>query len=140
MNRKHFLGNMAALIGGISVPIKRSLAAGADEELVYKKPPFLKKGDAIGITAPAGWITPEEIQPAVQIMESWGYKIVRGDTIGKKDFTFGGTDEERLNDLQKMLDDPTIKAIMCARGGYGSVRIVDRIDWTKFKAHPKWII
>lgn len=140
MNRKYFLGNVIALIGGITLPAKKSLAVDANEELVYRRPPFLKKGDSIGITAPAGWITQEEIQPAVQVMQSWGYKMVTGDTIGKKDFTFGGTDEERLNDFQKMLDDPNIKAIMCARGGYGSVRIVDRIDWTKFKAHPKWIV
>ena len=83
MNRKHFLGNIAALVGGIAIPIKQSLAASGDEELVYKKPRYLQKGDSIGITAPAGWITQEEIQPAVQVMESWGYKIVTGDTIGK---------------------------------------------------------
>lgn len=140
MNRKIFLGTTAALIGGMTIPFKRSLAADHPAKLLYRKPAYLKKGDIIGITAPAGWITPEEIQPAVQVMESWGFKIQVGNTIGKKDFTFGGTDDERLNDFQQMLDDPKIKAIMCARGGYGSVRIVDRINWTKFKAKPKWII
>ena len=140
MNRKSFIGTAAALIGGITIPLKKSLASGKNKELIYKKPPYLKKGNIIGITAPAGWITQEEIQPAVQVMESWGYKIQTGDTIGKKDFTFGGTDDERLDDLQKMLDDPNIKAIMCARGGYGSIRIVDRINWAKFKLKPKWII
>lgn len=140
MNRKSFLGTAVALIGGITIPFKRSMAGGSFEFLTYKKPPYLKKGDTIGITAPAGFITPEEIQPAIQIMQSWGYEIQIGDTIGKKDFTFGGTDDERLSDFQKMLDDPKIKAIMCARGGYGSIRIVDRINWTKFKLKPKWII
>lgn len=140
MNRKNFLGTTAALIGGMTIPFKESLAADHPAKLVYRKPAYLKKGDVIGITAPAGWITPEEIQPAVQVMESWGFKIQVGNTIGKKDFTFGGTDEERLNDFQQMLDDPKVKAIMCARGGYGSVRIVDRINWTKFKAKPKWVI
>jgi len=139
MNRKSFVGTVAALIGGISIPFKKSFAAD-DEDLLYKKPPYLKNGDVVGITAPAGFITQEEIQPAVQLMQNWGYKIVFGDTIGKRDFTFGGTDEERLNDLQKMLDDPKIKAIMCARGGYGSIRIVDRLNWIKFKVNPKWII
>lgn len=139
MNRKSFLGNVAALIGGITIPVKKSLAW-YDDEIVFKKPPYLKEGDAIGITSPAGFITNEEIQPAVQVLQNWGYKTRIGDTIGKRDFTFGGTDEERLNDFQKMLDDPTIKAIMCARGGYGSLRIVDQINWTKFKLHPKWII
>jgi muramoyltetrapeptide carboxypeptidase len=140
MKRKTFLGTAAALIGGMTIPLKKSFAESSSETLIYKKPPYLKNGDIIGITAPAGFITQEEIQPAVQVMQSWGYKIHAGDTIGKKDFTFGGTDDERLNDLQKMLDDPKIKAIMCARGGYGSIRIVDRINWTKFKLKPKWII
>ncbi len=103
-------------------------------------PRYLKKGDMIGITAPAGYITAEEIAPSVQLMENWGYQIKVGDTIGKKDFTFAGTDEERLTDFQKMLDDPKVKAIMCARGGYGSIRILDKINWTRFKTKPKWII
>jgi muramoyltetrapeptide carboxypeptidase len=140
MDRKHFLGTASALIAGATIPLHSTAMEKKEEKLIFKKPPYLKAGDTIGITAPAGWITQEEIQPAVQVMESWGYEIQVGDTIGKKDFTFGGTDEERLQDLQKMLNDTNIKAIMCARGGYGAVRIVDGIDWTKFKAHPKWII
>jgi muramoyltetrapeptide carboxypeptidase len=140
MNRKNFLGTVMALIGGISVPVKKLFAEASSEGVIFKKPPYLKNGDTIGITAPAGFITNEELQPAIQVMQAWGYKIQIGDTIGKRDFTFGGTDNERLNDLQKMMDDPKIKAIMCARGGYGSIRIVDRINWTKFKLKPKWII
>lgn len=130
----------ATLMGSLSIPFKNMAAAEETETPLYRKPPYLKQGDTIGITAPAGFISCEDIQPALQAMESWGYSIKIGDTIGKKDFTFGGTDEERLADLQKMLDDPKIKAIMCARGGYGSIRIVDRINWTKFRARPKWII
>jgi muramoyltetrapeptide carboxypeptidase len=141
MDRKHFLGAASTLLAGATISLQNSMAAGKKEErTIFRKPPYLKAGDTIGITAPAGWITPEEVQPAVQVMESWGYKIQVGDTIGKKDFSFGGTDQERLNDFQTMLDDRNIKAIMCARGGYGAVRIVDRINWTKFKEHPKWII
>lgn len=141
MNRKNFLTTTAALFGGAMLPSQKSFAEdNNDKKHSYRKPSYLKKGDIIGITAPAGWITAEEIQPAVQVMQSWGYKILVGETIGKKDFTFAGTDDERLNDLQKMLDDKSVKAIMCARGGYGSVRIVDRINWTKFKQHPKWVI
>jgi muramoyltetrapeptide carboxypeptidase len=64
-------------------------------------------------------------------MESWGYKIKIGETIDKRDFTFGGTDEERTKDFQQMIDDPKIKAIMCARGGYGVVRIIDRLKLGK---------
>jgi muramoyltetrapeptide carboxypeptidase len=140
MNRKHFLGTAATLVTGAAMPFSKSMAGGLDENALFKKPPYLKKGDVIGITSPAGAIKVEEIQPAIAVMQSWGYQIKVGDTIGKKDFTFGGNDEERLSDLQQMLDDPTIKAIMCARGGYGSLRIVDRINWTKFKAKPKWLI
>ncbi|MFL5788435.1 MAG: LD-carboxypeptidase, partial [Flavisolibacter sp.] len=81
-----------------------------------------------------------EILPAMQLMETWGFKIRTGSTIGKSDFTFGGTDEERAADLQQLLNDPQIKAIMCARGGYGAVRIVDKLNWTKFIKHPKWLI
>ena len=73
-------------------------------------------------------------------MENWGFKIRIGDTVGKKDFTFGGTDEERAKDFQQMLDDDSIKAIMCARGGYGAVRIIDKFDFRKFATNPKWII
>lgn len=103
-------------------------------------PLHLKQGDVIGITSPAGYITSAEIQSAVKKIESWGYKIKIGNTIDKRDFTFGGSDDERAKDFQAMLDDPNIKAIMCARGGYGSVRIIDKLNWEKFKARPKWII
>jgi len=105
-----------------------------------KTPPFLNPGDTIGITSPAGYISLAEIQPSVQLMESWGFKIQVGSTIGKKDFTYGGTDEERAADLQQMLDNPDIKAIMCARGGYGLVRIIDQLDFKQFVAQPKWVI
>lgn len=141
MNRKHFLGAAGTLLAGTILPAPPTDAKlyMADKP-IYKKPPYLQPGDTIGITSPAGYITLEEIQPAVQVMQSWGYTIKIGDTIGKRDFTFGGTDAERTADLQQMLDDKSIKAIMCARGGYGSVRIVDAIDWTGFKKHPKWVI
>ncbi len=140
MDRKQFLGNAAALAAGSGLGFTGKLGMDEETALPIKKPPYLKPGDVIGITSPAGPVTPEEILPAVSVLESWGYTIKSGNTIGKKDFNFGGTDEERLADLQQMLDDPSIKAIMCARGGYGSLRIVDRINWTKFKAKPKWLI
>jgi muramoyltetrapeptide carboxypeptidase len=139
MQRKQFLGLSASLITGLTFPLKKSLAAN-DEETVYIRPPYLKQGDTIGITSPAGYITLEELKPAIGIMESWGYKIKVGAAIGKRDFTRGGTEIERVNDLQQMLNDPKIKAIMCGRGGYGSISIVDKLNWTKFKANPKWVI
>jgi muramoyltetrapeptide carboxypeptidase len=140
MDRKHFL-TASALAAASTIPFKKTIASFADEEEVfYKIPPYLRQGSVIGITSPAGPITIEEMKPAIQLMESWGYRISIGKTIGKKDFNLGGTDEERLNDLQDMLDDPDIDAIMCARGGYGSIRIVDKLKWNKFKSKPKWLI
>lgn len=103
-------------------------------------PPYLKSGDRIGITSPAGYITHTDIQPAMQQMQSWGLIVRVGETIGKRDHTFGGTDEERIADMQQMLDDPSLQAIMCARGGYGVVRIIDKLNFEKFKKHPKWMI
>lgn len=94
----------------------------------------------MGITSPAGYITLKEIQPATDKLNEWGFQVVVGTTIGKRDYTFGGTDEERAADFQQMLDDPKLKAILCARGGYGMVRIIDRLNFEKFKLHPKWII
>jgi muramoyltetrapeptide carboxypeptidase len=141
MNRKKFLASASSILAAASLPVLRAANPTTDdEEMIATSPLFLKKGDTIGITSPAGYITIEEIQPAIIQMESWGYKIKVGDTIGKKDFTFGGTDEERVNDFQQMLNDPKIKAIMCARGGYGAVRIIDKLNWDKFKTKPKWII
>ena len=109
-------------------------------EALSIKPAYLKKGDTIGITCPAGFITSEDIQPAILKIKEWGFDVRIGEAVDKKDFTFGGTDEERLADFQTMLDDKKVKAIFCARGGYGSIRIIDKLDFTKFVVHPKWII
>ena len=94
----------------------------------------------MALPALQAYITLAEIQPAVNKLTEWGFQISIGNTVGKKDFTFGGTDEERLNDFQQMLDDKKIDAILCARGGYGAVRIIDKIDFKQFAVHPKWII
>jgi muramoyltetrapeptide carboxypeptidase len=136
MNRKNFLASM--MFAGVSLP---AMAATKKENpAAMRIPSYLKEGDTIGITAPAGYIMAEEILPAIKVMEGWGYKIKLGDTIGKRDFTFAGTDDERVADFQQMLDDKSIKAVMCARGGYGAVRIIDRLQWDLFKQNPKWII
>jgi muramoyltetrapeptide carboxypeptidase len=105
-----------------------------------KLPPYLKVGDVIGIISPASYISIEDVQPSIAVIESWGFKVKVGRSVGQKNFTLGGTDLERAADFQKMLDDPEVKAIMCARGGYGVVRIIDQIDFRKFRKHPKWII
>jgi muramoyltetrapeptide carboxypeptidase len=139
MKRKNFIQSSVGALTASFLPALSKFRHGEDEAL-FVSPSYLKTGDIIGITAPAGYIIYPEIQSAIKKMESWGYKIKIGDTIDKRDFTFGGTDEERAKDFQQMLDDPKIKAIMCARGGYGAVRIIDKLNWEKFKAKPKWII
>jgi muramoyltetrapeptide carboxypeptidase len=140
MNRKKFLSSIIA--AGAAIPVLAS--TGIDEENDSAKPisipKYLKPGDVIGITCPAGFITDKEIQSAVGQMQNWGFNIKVGDTVNKKDFTFGGTDEERANDFQQMLNDNVVNAIMCARGGYGSIRIIDNLDFTRFVLQPKWII
>ena len=104
-------------------------------------PPYLQKGDTIGIAAPAGFMPIEKMQNCIETLDSWGYTIQLGSTTHSNSQNyFSGTDEERLNDLQQMMDDPNIKAILCARGGYGLSRIIDDLSFKKFKKHPKWII
>ncbi len=104
-------------------------------------PPYLKKGDTIGITCPAGFMEAKKVQTCIHTLQSWGYEVMVGKTIGSKSKTyFSGTDEERLNEFQAMLDDENIKAILCGRGGYGVSRIIDILDFKQFKKTPKWII
>ena len=143
MNRKLFLSSLAlagASLPGLNLWAAADVADAKESRRHPKIPPYLKMGDTIGITCPAGFITMEEILPSVQLMESWGYQVKIGQTVGAKDFTFGGTVQERAVDLQQMMDDTKVKAIMCARGGYGAVSIIDLLDFKHFKAHPKWII
>ena len=139
MERKNFIQTSIGTLAAAGLPGLSKFQLIEDETL-FVAPPALKANDVVGITAPAGYITTGEIQSAIKKMESWGFQIKIGETIDKRDFTFGGTDEERAKDLQQMLDDPKIKAIMCARGGYGAVRIIDKLNWDKFKLKPKWII
>lgn len=104
-------------------------------------PPYLKKGDTIGLTLPAGYMAAEKVETSITVLQSWGLEVMVGKTIGSDSTTyFSGTDEERLCELQAMLDDDNIKAILCARGGYGTVRIIDKLNFKKFKKNPKWII
>lgn len=108
---------------------------------MIKIPPYLKKGDTIGITCPAGYMAKEKAQTCIDTLQQWGYQVMVGKTLGSKSENyFSGTDEERGNELQAMLDDDSIKAILCGRGGYGVSRIIDQLDFKKFKKKPKWII
>jgi muramoyltetrapeptide carboxypeptidase len=103
-------------------------------------PPFLKTGDTVALVCTARKFFPEDAKPAIDLLKSWGLNVKLGATIGLDNFQLGGTDTERALDFQAQLDDENVKAIWCARGGYGTVRIIDALDFTKFKQHPKWII
>ena len=107
---------------------------------MIKLPPYLKQGDTIGMVCPSGYMPLEKAQKCIETLQHWGFKVEAGKTLGSQFNYFSGTDEERLHDLQSMLDDDKIKAILCARGGYGLSRIIDKINFEKFIQHPKWII
>ena len=106
------------------------------------QPPYLKAGDTVAIVAPSGILKnrEREVQQAIDLLKSWGLHAIVGKHVFSKANHFAGTDAERCEDFQKALDDPKISAIWCARGGYGTVRILDKLDYTKFKDNPKWLI
>lgn len=103
-------------------------------------PPFLQKKDKVAIMCMAGKTSLSTIQTAIKILESWGLQVLVGETVGAVDGVFGGTDILRKNEFQNLLNNPEIKAIFSARGGYGSTRFLDEISWRKFKKNPKWVI
>lgn len=144
MNRKDFLSGILPLT--ISLPAlakgRHSSSTGrfAQAPLAYQIPPYLRAGDTIGICCGSGYIEPREVQPSVILLEQWGYKTLIGQTVGLQDGSFGGTDAQRTKDLQDMLDNPEVKAILFARGGYGLVRIIDDVDFSGLIRSPKWLI
>lgn len=104
-------------------------------------PPFLQPGDRIGIVAPASIVKYEDLVPGINLFrDQWGLDVVEGKTLRTSFNQFSASDEERLADVQQMLDDPSLKAIIAARGGYGCSRIVDRLDFARFSENPKWIV
>lgn len=103
-------------------------------------PPNLQKGDTIAIVATARKNIDDNLKPAIALAKSWGLEVVIGQTIGLDDNQLAGTDEQRAADFQNMIDNPNIKAVWCVRGGYGTARMLDLIDFSKFKENPKWII
>jgi muramoyltetrapeptide carboxypeptidase len=104
------------------------------------QPSYLQKNDTVAIVSTARKISLEQIQPAIDLLKNWGLKVIVGETIGFEENQFAGNDLQRASDFQQLLDNPKVKAIWCARGGYGTVRIVDALNFTAFKKHPKWII
>lgn len=103
-------------------------------------PPFLKKGDIIGITATARKISVDELEYAVKSIESKGFKVQFAPNLFAVENQFAGSDEQRKNDLQCLIEDKNVKAILIARGGYGTMRIIDKIDFSALRENPKWII
>jgi muramoyltetrapeptide carboxypeptidase len=103
-------------------------------------PPNLKKGDTVAIVATARKHIDDDLKLAKEFLENWGLKVVVGSSIGLDQNQLAGTDADRAKDFQQQVDNPNVKAIWCVRGGYGTVRIVDLIDFTNFKVHPKWVI
>jgi muramoyltetrapeptide carboxypeptidase len=103
-------------------------------------PPFLKNGDKIGIAAPAGKVDAQKLNYAVETLEKWGLEVVIGKNVFNHFNQFSAKDEERRADFQQLLDDPSIKAILSARGGYGILRIIDQLDFSGFSKQPKWIV
>lgn len=106
-----------------------------------KFPTYLKPGDTIAIVCPAGFLPAAKAKACINTLKKWGFKVTKGKTLGGKSKNyFSGSFEERLADLQNQIDDPSINAILCGRGGYGTTHLLDHIDWKKFKKNPKWII
>jgi muramoyltetrapeptide carboxypeptidase len=103
------------------------------------KIPFLKKGDKIAITCPAKKL-PNPMDDAVALLQSWGLEVVLGDTVNASYHQFAGDDDLRAKDLQRFIDDDSVKAIIAARGGYGTIRMIDQVNFGRFATHPKWLI
>ena len=108
---------------------------------MIKIPPYLHPGDTIALVCPGGYMPSEKAQTCIDTLWDWGYHVRVGRTLGgPSENYFAATDKERLTELQEMLDDPSVKAILCGRGGYGIGRIIEQIDFSRFKEDPKWII
>jgi len=126
----------------LNVNAQETIDISSDVAPTRIQPPYLHIGDTIAIVAPAGILKnrEEDISKAKKLAESWGLVVVYGENLFNQGRHFAGTDAERAADFQKALDNPNIKAIWAARGGYGTVRILDQLDFTLFKKHPKWIV
>ncbi len=126
--------------GKMTISAQTKLATKHEDKLI--QPPYLKAGDTVAIVAPSGILKErtDEVEQAKALLKSWNLNVVVGKHVFSQNNHFAGTDDERCEDFQKALDDPKISAIWAARGGYGTVRIIDKLDYTKFKKKPKWII
>ena len=106
---------------------------------MYQAIPPLVPGDKIGLCCTARYVTQEALQPCIETLSRWGYQVVLGKHMYARDRQFGGTDKQRAEDLQLLLDDPSVRAVLFAKGGYGTVRMVDKLNWNGFVRSPKWL-
>lgn len=104
------------------------------------RPPYLKAGDTVAIVSTARKVSKFEVKPAIDLLKSWGLEVQTGKNLYKEQNQFAGSDEDRAGDLQRALNNKNVQAVLFARGGYGTVRIIDQIDWKKFVKQPKWLI
>jgi muramoyltetrapeptide carboxypeptidase len=102
-------------------------------------PLYLKKGDKIAITCPAKKL-PNPMTDAISLLQSWGLEVVLGKTVEASFHQFAGDDDLRAADMQNFIDDDSIKAIIAARGGYGTIRMIDMVDFSHFAKNPKWLV
>jgi len=107
--------------------------------IAITQPPYLKKGDKIAITCPAKKL-PAPMDDAVALLQSWGLEVVLGDTVTASYHQFAGDDDMRAADMQRFIDDDSIKAIIAARGGYGTIRMIDKVDFSRLQHRPKWLV
>lgn len=140
--RQHIAYLFIALILVVNVNAQNETDNSSEMTSKIIQPPYLKAGDTVAIVAPSGILKnrEREVQQAVDLLKSWGLYTVVGKHVFSKAEHFAGTDDERCEDIQNAMNDPKISAIWCARGGYGTVRILDKLDYTTFKEKPKWII
>ena len=103
-------------------------------------PELLQKGDRIRIVAPAGKVSKEKVLPGIELLQDVGYEVIIGKHVFNRNFQYAGTDQQRTSDFQEAINDPQTKAIICARGGYGSVRIIEKLDFSSFVKNPKWLV
>ena len=141
MNRKGFLRSFVPLTAGTILAQKAfSMPESIPPAAQIIFPPYLKPGDTVGITCPADPVTESDIAQCKTVLNNWGLHVKWSPCMGKRWQRFGGTDEERAAGLQSLLDDNTVTAIMFGRGGYGVMRMMDKISWEAFSGHPKWLI
>ncbi len=103
-------------------------------------PPFLTPGDRIRIVSPAGKVSAEKVLPGIRLLRDQGFEVLVGEHVFSEHFQFAGTDRQRASDFQTALDDATTRAIICARGGYGSVRLLEYLNFSGMTNHPKWLV